>query len=261
MNKIFICGDIHGSISPLKKFITRNGGVETFDKADKLILLGDVGINYFLDWRDKNAKNFLNKLPLKVYCVRGNHEERPSLLAKANSDKWDYFYDEELKGYLYREIKFSNIFYFDDKPSIYQIGNYKTLVMGGAYSVDKFYRLEHGRNWFENEQMSIEEMENATRICEDLDWKIDLVLTHTCPRRFEPTDLFLSVVDQNSVDNTMEIFFNRIEFQLDYKAWLWGHYHEFRDYPRLDKKRKTMLFNDNLIELNQYMIESVPNKF
>lgn len=30
----------------------------------------------------------------------------------------------------------------------------KTIVIGGAYSVDKFYRLSKGYNWFEDEQPS-----------------------------------------------------------------------------------------------------------
>lgn len=32
----------------------------------------------------------------------------------------------------------------------------KTIVIGGAYSVDKFYRLSKGYNWFEDEQPSDE---------------------------------------------------------------------------------------------------------
>lgn len=260
MNRIFICGDIHGEVLAIEDFISRNGGKACFDRSDKMILLGDIGLNYFLDKRDEKRKAHLDSLPLTFYCVRGNHEKRPSVLAAEDPDNWRYFYDDELQGMLYCEIDYPSIFYFDDNPALYQIGDYQTLVMGGAYSVDKFYRLAKKGIWFEDEQMTKEEMERAIDICENISWKVDLVLTHTCPSIFEPTDLFLSVVDQNLVDKTMEFFFNEIEYKLDYKAWMWGHYHEFRDYPRLDGKRKLMLFNSRLIELNQYMTEDMPQK-
>lgn len=42
-----------------------------------LIVLGDVGINYYLNEEDRNYKEYLKKLNLKLFCVRGNHEERP----------------------------------------------------------------------------------------------------------------------------------------------------------------------------------------
>lgn len=32
-----------------------------------------------------------------------------------------------------------------------------------------------------------------------------------------------------------------------------GHYHQFRDYPRIDGKYRTMLFNDAVIDLENYM--------
>lgn len=259
MNKIFICGDIHGDITKIENFITRNNNIH-FDKTDKMILLGDVGLNYYLNNEDKKNKQKLNDLSLTFYCVRGNHEERPSIIAKNNPNNWIYCYDNEIKGMVYYEKNFPNIIYFDDKPSIYQIGKYKTLIMGGAYSIDKFYRLQNNYMWFKNEQMSIEEMKIVSNLCKKINWKIDLVLSHTCPAIFEPTDLFLSIINQNTVDKSMELFFNKIEYKLNYKAWIWGHYHEFRDYPRLDKKRKLMLFNDYLIELNQYMNEDIPKK-
>lgn len=35
------------------------------------------------------------------------------------------------------------------------------------------------------------------------DWKIDVVLSHTCPLRYEPTEVFLSMIDQSSVDKSI----------------------------------------------------------
>ena len=40
---------------------------------------------------------------------------------------------------------------------IYDIDDKKVMVIGGAYSVDKWYRLKMNYKWFEDEQISEEE--------------------------------------------------------------------------------------------------------
>lgn len=37
---------------------------------------------------------------------------------------------------------------------IYNFNNHNILVIGGAYSVDKYFRLAKGYNWYEREQPS-----------------------------------------------------------------------------------------------------------
>ena len=96
-------------------------------------------------------------------------------------------------------------------------------------------------------------MQRGLELLNDYNWKCDLVLSHTCPIMYEPTDLFLPIVDQSMIDKTMERYLGQIEYKLDYRAWCWGHYHKFRDYPRPDGRFRTMLFNDYAIELNSYM--------
>lgn len=63
------------------------------------------------------------------------------------------------------------------------------------------------------------------------------------------------------VDKTMEKYLGQIECKLDYKAWLWGHYHTFRDYPRTDGRRRTMLYNDYVIDLIEYMNKDEIKKY
>lgn len=66
---IYITGDTHRDFSLIYKLEK--------DNDNMLIILGDVGINYYLNEDDKNYKEYLKKLNLKLFCVRGNHEERP----------------------------------------------------------------------------------------------------------------------------------------------------------------------------------------
>lgn len=253
-NKIFALGDIHGRWQHIRDFYLRIKTRYDFgqERENTLILLGDAGLNYFFNERDKKAKEKLGDFPFTYFVIRGNHEERPSIVAEKNPDQW---HTEEFWGNtVYVENDFPYIKYALDIAAIYQIPEYDltTLVIPGAYSVDKFYRLQNGWSWFELEQLTPWEREQCLRLIEDYP-KVDLVLSHTCPIIFEPTDLFLSFIDQSMVDKSMERLLGEVEFLIDYKAWLWGHYHAFRDYPRSDGKKKLMLYDNDAIDVIEYI--------
>ena len=55
--------------------------------------------------------------------------------------------------------------------------------------------------------------------------RIDIVLSHTCPYKYEPRDAFLPIIDQSTVDDSTERWLDGIEEKVDYKAWLCGHWH------------------------------------
>ena len=80
-------------------------------------------------------------------------------------------------------------------------------------------------NWFPDEQPTAEIKARVERKLEELNWKVDVVLSHTCPERYIPVEAFLSGIDQSTVDNSTEEWLDRIEEKLDYKAWYCGHWH------------------------------------
>ena len=94
--------------------------------------------------------------------------------------------------------------------------------------------------------MTEEEKDRATYLCENANWDVDLVLSHTCPSIFTPTDLFLTFIDQSTVDKTTEQFLGELEFKLKYRLWLFGHFHADRVYPNVDGRQIIMLYNKNL---------------
>ena len=57
------------------------------------------------------------------------------------------------------------------------------------------------------------------------DNQVDVVLSHTCPFRYEPTEVFLPGIDQSTVDTSVEEWLGRIEESIDYTAWFCGHWH------------------------------------
>lgn len=256
MNKYYLIGDIHGHYQPIKNFYERNkemldGNISAGDK-NILICLGDFGANYFFDWGDIKFKKKLGKYPFTYFVIRGNHEERASNCMKKNPQNWEF--EKYNDGTVLVEKEFPYIKYALDYPSFYNFNGYKTLVIPGAYSVDKYYRLAMDYSWFPEEQLNEAEMNMCENMLDTVNWKVDLVLSHTCPIIFEPTDLFLSQVDQSTVDKTMERWLGSIEYKLDYKTWCWGHFHSFRDYPRTDGHCKIMLSaGQEAVELDQIM--------
>lgn len=166
-------------------------------------------------------KNFLKKrYKFHIYCVRGNHEARPQ-----NVPNMKLVYDENVKGEVYMQDKWPNIRYFKDW-GIYTIGQFKAAVIGGAYSVDKWYRLQNNYTWFEDELLTEEEMIQCTK---DLTGaQVDFVFTHTCPICWEPSDLFLNSINQSSVDKSMELFLEEIGQCFNWKVWCFGHFHADR---------------------------------
>lgn len=139
--------------------------------------------------------------------------------------------DHDIHGEVYVESMFSNIRYLMD-GNIYDFGIFTTLCIGGAYSVDKWYRLQNFRQsngwcgWFAEEQLFPDEMNYITKKVKNN--YFDFVFTHTCPRCWEPTDLFINGIDQSAVDKSMEDWLDKLKNQINFTVWCFGHYHADR---------------------------------
>ena len=227
---VYITGDTHGNFNRIKNFCVKNNTT----KNDVLIILGDAGINYNLDSSDTYLKYQLSKLPITLFCIHGNHEERPENI---NTYKTDTFLD----GEVYVESKFPHIFFAKD-GQVYNINNHKCLVLGGAYSVDKDYRIACGAKWFASEQIPDDKKREIEHYLEQHDWNVDYVLSHTCPYNVRPTHLFLAGVDQSTVDNSMEVWLQKIADRLEFKHWYFGHYHADED------NEKYSMFYTDIVE-------------
>ena len=212
-NIYYITGDTHGEFDRIQSFCARH----EVEPENTFIILGDVGLNYFGGGSDRKGKKKLAKLPATFFCIHGNHEMRPS---KALG----YEVQEYRGGKVWVEPAYPNILFAID-GEIYDFMGYSCLVIGGAYSVDKFYRLARGYRWFPDEQPSDEIKRKVETVLEARNWKVDVVLAHTCPLRYEPTEVFLPMIDQSTVDKSTEIWLEEIEQKLSYERWYCGHYH------------------------------------
>ncbi len=218
---IYITGDKHADFREVFYFCYANE--TTLD--DILIVLGDAGINYYANEKDYMLKNSLLQYPITFFCIHGNHEERPEKIKTYKTKKFH-------NGIVYYEEDYPNILFAKD-GEIYNFNNHKVLVIGEAYSVDKHFRKAYGYNWYESEQPSEKTKNKIVRVLKDLDNKIDIILSHTCPYKYLPREMFLEGVDQSTVDNSTEYFLDKIEETTDYNLWYCGHHHTDKEIDKL----------------------------
>ena len=210
---IYITGDTHGNFDRIVRFCEK---MQT-SRDDVMIILGDAGFNYYGDWRDEHQKKRMAKLPITVFSIHGNHEMRPETLPRYKEQPWR-------SGTVYVEDAYPNLLFAKD-GEVYDLDGRKTLVIGGAYSVDKHYRLSRGWGWWPDEQPSQGIKDRVEQKLQQIGWQVDVVLTHTTPLCYEPREVFLPFIDQSEVDKSTEAWLGGIEVRLFYDRWYCGHYH------------------------------------
>ncbi len=208
---IYITGDIHCKIGPIYKRFEQH----PLTADDIVIILGDVGVNYTGTLQDRVLKEDLSALQCTFFCIHGNHENRPQNITSYKEMLWHggrVLYEEDFPHLL-----------FPVDGEVFTLAGKQCLVIGGAYSVDKYWRLSHGRPWWPDEQPTptikayVEEQIRTH--------KVDVVFSHTCPAKYIPTECFLPGIDQSKVDNSTEQWLDTIEDALAYQAWYMGHWH------------------------------------
>lgn len=219
---IYITGDTHSSFKRIEKFCAQ---LKT-QREDILIILGDAGINYSGERIDQKSKRFLESLPITLFCIHGNHEQRPYTISSYQEKIWH-------NGTVYYEEAYPHLLFAKD-GEIFDLNGKQTIVIGGAYSIDKMFRLIYGYGWWADEQPSEDIKAYVEQQLETLDWKIDVVLSHTAPLKYEPTEVFLTGIDQDQVDKSTEIWLDKIEDRLKYWKWYCGHYHTIKKVDRLE---------------------------
>ena len=128
-----ITGDIHGDARRIVNHCKRF----ELSEDDTIIILGDAGYNFYNDRneaysRDRYQKAYTKTVQPTIFCIHGNHEIRPHQIESYKTKKWN-------GGIVWYEEEFPNILFAKD-GEIYTIEGKNYLVIGGAYSVDKYYR-------------------------------------------------------------------------------------------------------------------------
>jgi 3-oxoacid CoA-transferase subunit A len=216
---VFITGDTHREFAHIEAFCER---FQT-SKDDIIVILGDVGINYFGTYLDVEGTSKLNDnylksalcdLPITMFCLHGNHERRPESIGT-------YEETERFGGMVYWEEKYPNLLFAKD-GEVYELAGKRCIAIGGAYSVDKEYRLENHLGWWADEQPSEEIKQRVEQRLAAENWQIDIVFSHTCPFNYVGMVVPFTYADS---DHSTEEWLASLEQKLAYKRWYCGHFH------------------------------------
>ena len=132
----YVTGDIHGDIYPILYLIEKY----ELKSNDTIILLGDVGLNFYENKGDNKKKKHLNSTGVQFLCIHGNHEIRPQNISTYKENLWH-------KGIVYKEKTYPNINFAKD-GEVYDLDGVNALCIGGAYSVDKKLRIAAKKYWW-----------------------------------------------------------------------------------------------------------------
>lgn len=210
---VYLTGDTHRDFERIFDFCGEYGTTS----EDIIIILGDAGINYYLDESDVRLKEELSTLPCQLFLVYGNHEERPELIDTYEEVEWK-------GGIVYVEEDYPNLIFAMD-GQIYDFDGKKAIVIGGAYSIDKMSRIQSGAPWFEDEQPDDYIQAYVEGQLDKVNWTVDYVFSHTAPLKYEPTEEFIPGINPLYVDKSTEEWLDSIEEHLQYERWFLGHYH------------------------------------
>ena len=119
-NAVYLTGDTHGRFERIALFCRR----QKLAAGDALIILGDAGLNYFGDWRDEDKKKYLSLLLCTIFCIHGNHEQRPS-------PEMGYQINTYHGGKVWIQPQYPNILFAID-GEVYNFCGRSCLVIGGV---------------------------------------------------------------------------------------------------------------------------------
>ena len=209
---IWICGDTHGlqDIYKVQDYFEEFIVNTHVTKEDYLIILGDVAVSWDDGIHDERVREILHSLPCTVLWLDGNHE---------NFDLLDELPITMWHGGKVQYIT-SDIIHLM-RGQCYLINGKRIFVFGGANSVDQIYRI-HGVDWWEKEMPASAEYEEGIMNLQNYEYKVDYILTHTCPR-----DIALRMTnDLRTGEEELQNYLQKIKEKTSFTHWYFGHWHQ-----------------------------------
>lgn len=218
--------DIHGEIEIVKRELAKiKKNLQSTGKHEEyyLIILGDAGVNFYFDERDRSKKQELENCiavfndetgcQMKILFVRGNHEIRPENI-------YSYFRRNMLGSEVWIEDEFPNLIFLKD-GNIYTVENKLFLVVGGGYSVDYFQRLLNGWGYWQDEELTDKEFEKIIEMLKTRKTKKMIILSHMAPAEYSPAIYENHVIPRT--EYRLQEIWNRYMERIE--SWWCGHYH------------------------------------
>lgn len=213
---VYVTGDTHTSVDRAIQFCQENN----LGENDIVVILGDSCLNYLPRQSSEEVfrKSQLNDLGVKFFILHGNHDKNPKNMKNMYEKR------KAFGSSVFVEAQFENLLFARD-GKCYELEGSKCLVLGGAASIDKDRRIVHKEPWYPDEQMDKKDKKKARKTLEKLNWKVDYVFSHTCPKKAIPLEALVEGVNEYKVDHSTEKFLDKIENKLKYRTWYCGHWH------------------------------------
>ena len=206
---VYITGDMHGDESRLYDKEWRK-----LKKGDTLIVCGDFG---YLWAGGKNEREYIKYLGTRRFTVAfldGTHDN----LDKISSARTTFW-----KGGMVHRIS-DNLLHLM-RGQVFEIEGHKIFTFGGGESTDKDMRLPNNL-WWRDEMPTPDEMTNAAKTLDELNCKVDYIVTHEPPSLVKSAMLLRKGLPEGV--NKLNGFFEEIDEACDYKHWYFGAMHEDR---------------------------------
>lgn len=207
--KLSVTGDIHGDVFLLF------GMTESMSDEEMLFVAGDFGM-FWYDTKICQEKmliinDILENKNSYIVFVDGNHDNHRFLNGQEVSD----FYGAKSHKLMTRIIHIM-------RGEILRIDDIKIFCFGGAYSVDRFWRVKN-ETYFEEELPNQEEYDNGIMNLKRNNMKVDYILTHTCPRSLvEKLGARHNVAEEEKLQNFIQWVIDNVEYKMHY----FGHWHK-----------------------------------
>jgi 3-oxoacid CoA-transferase subunit A len=226
---ILLSGDFHANAREELNQLTRESliarfGQKKFDAIRYHVILGDAG---FL-WPHNDKKDLFNfeilgKRTFPILCVVGNHEP---ILGMTDIPEVDIGIGETV----YQIHDDPQVAYLK-RGKVYTFDGFKFLVLGGALSVDKSFRVPK-ISWWEKEYWTEQEKEDVFKLLEK-DNTFDYVLSHTGPHRINHS-IFARNGNIDKFEDEVAFLNDKIDAKIKCDQWWCGHWHQ--DYYYFDEE-------------------------
>ena len=225
---IYITGDTHGDwMNRLNVYAFPEQKEMT--KDDCVIICGDFGI-----WNDTKQERYnlswLEGKPFTTLFVDGNHENFDRLYAKPVSEWYGgkvHFIRHSvihlMRGQVFNiEGKtfwtFGGASSHDVRDGILEIDDLR--LRKWRYDHEKIYRVNHV-SWWKEELPSEEEMEEGCKNLENINNKVDFIVTHC-----GATSSMALYSHGEYKPDILTDYLEEIRQRVDFGRWFMGHYHD-----------------------------------
>lgn len=234
-----VTGDTHGEEG---RFLYPEAPVNKYlQEGDYLFICGDFGYLFNNTDREKQFLKYLAEEIMYTICFCDGNHDNFDMINSYEVTNWKGGKVHVIQRDKNGEPKVIHLM----RGQIYEIEGKKIFVFGGAYSIDKASRIE-GKSWWPQEMPNDEEMNEATRNLEAVNWEVDYILTHTAPEdtmsRFHPDHMR---------EMRLNGFLEFIREKTKYTHWYFGHLHLDED---LWRNQTVLLFSLRNMEDNTELV-------